>query len=195
VKYKPQNNMKRIFIGVKIDTGDNLMNMFSALKTGLKDEKIKWTETENFHITLAFLGDTEEDKIKEIGKMLKSVCEGFGEFKLLIKGAGVFKNFREPRIIWTGIETSEKLNHLYESVKTGLNDTGISLEERTFSPHLTLGRIKSISDNEVLKTLISGFNHMEIQKQEVNEVILFESILYQSGPVYKPLGKFSLVNK
>ena len=64
--------------------------------------------------------------------------------KLLIKGAGVFKNFSDPRIIWTGIEPSEKLNQLYEVCKAGLKDTGIYLEESTFNPHLTLGRIKSI---------------------------------------------------
>ena len=45
---------------------------------------------------------------------------------MVIKGAGVFKNFKDPRIIWTGIEPSEKLNKLYESDKTGLKDTGIT---------------------------------------------------------------------
>ena len=71
MKYKPHINMKRIFIAVKIDPGETLMKMISDFKTGLKDERIKWTETENFHITLAFLGETEEDKIKAIGKMLR----------------------------------------------------------------------------------------------------------------------------
>ena len=50
---------------------DTLLRMISAFRTGLKDEKIKWTETENFHITLAFLGDTEEDKIKAISRNVK----------------------------------------------------------------------------------------------------------------------------
>ena len=126
MNYKTQNNMKRIFIAVKIDTGENLLNMISALKAGLKEERIKWTETENFHITLAFLGDTEEKKIKAINNMLRTTCEGFGEFEIIIKGAGVFKNFSDPRVIWTGIEPSEKLNKLYDSVKAGLKDTGIS---------------------------------------------------------------------
>ena len=142
MSYKSQINMKRIFIAVKIDPGENLLNMISVLKAGLKDERIKWTESENFHITLAFLGDTEEAKIKAINNMLRTTCEGFGEFEIVIKGAGVFKNISDPRIIWTGIETSEKLNKLYDSIKSGLKDTGISLEERTFRPHLTLGTNK-----------------------------------------------------
>jgi 2'-5' RNA ligase len=195
VKVKPEIDMKRIFIAVKIDPGVVLQNMISAFRTGLTDEKIKWAESENFHVTMAFLGDTAEDKIKTIIKMLKSACEGFGEFEIVIKGAGLFKNSRDPRVIWTGIEPSEKLNNLHKTVKLGLKETGIVLEERTFNPHLTLGRIKSIRDNEVLKTLLGEYDNLELQKQEVKEVILYESLLFHSGPVYKPLGKFALGNK
>ena len=195
MRYKSQINMKRIFIAVKIDPGEHLMNLISLLKTGLKDERIKWTESENFHITLAFMGDTEEAKIMAINNMLISTCEGFGEFEIMIKGAGVFKNFWDPRVIWTGIETSEKLNKLYDSIKAGLKDNGICLEERTFRPHLTLGRIKSIRDNDTLKSLVAKYLDAEMQNQPVIEVILYESILFQTGPVYKPLGQYPLAIK
>jgi 2'-5' RNA ligase len=195
MSYKTQNNMKRIFIAVKIDAGENLLNMISDLKAGLKEERVKWTETDNFHITLAFLGDTEETKIKAINNMLMTTCGGFGEFEIIIKGAGVFKNFSDPRILWTGIETSEKLDKLYDCIKSGLKDTGISFEERPFSPHLTLGRIKSIRDQENLKLLVAVYLTAEMQSQPVNEVILYESILSQTGPVYKPLGRFPLSGK
>jgi 2'-5' RNA ligase len=195
MSYETQINMKRIFIAVKIDTGENLLNMISGLKAGLKEERVKWTETENFHITLAFLGDTEESKIKAINNMLRTTCEGFGEFDIFIKGAGVFKKFSDPRILWTGIDASEKLNKLYDCIKSGLKDTGISIEERTFRPHLTLGRIKSIMDHDNLKSLVAGYLNAEMQSQSVNEVILYESILLQTGPVYKPLGRFPLSSK
>lgn len=184
--------MKRIFIGVKIDAGDNLRKLISGLKTSLKDEKIKWTVIENFHITLAFLGDTDEDKIVAISKMLMSACEDFGEFKLSVKGAGIFKNFKEPRIIWTGIEASERMNELYVSVMKGLKDTGISLEDRPFNPHLTIGRIKSIGDTTMLKDVITDVSNLELQEQQINDVILYESILSPDGPFYRPLGKFPL---
>ena len=184
--------MKRIFIAVKIDPGDTLMNMISTFKTDLKDEKIKWTETENYHITLAFLGDMEEEKIKAVDKMLRRVCEGFNGFEMVIKGAGVFKSFKDMRVIWTSIKPSEKLNKLNNSIKIGLKDTGITIEDRAFSPHLTLGRIKSISYNDTLKSLVDRYHDAEIQKQTVIEVILYESILLPAGPVYKPLGKYPL---
>lgn len=184
--------MKRIFIAVKIDAGDRLLNMISDFRTILQDEKIKWTETENFHITIAFLGDTADDKVKTIGEMLKVVCNGSGDFEIVIKGAGVFKSFTDPRILWTTIAPSAELNGLYESVMPGLRNSGIYLEERGFRPHLTLGRIKSIHDNERFKSLIAKYINTELQIQKVNEVILYESLLFHSGPVYKPLAKFPL---
>jgi RNA 2',3'-cyclic 3'-phosphodiesterase len=184
--------MRRIFIGVKINPGDALMNMISDLRMSLKDEKIKWAESENFHITIAFLGDTEEDKVKAVGQMLSRVCEGSGEYEIMIKGAGVFKNLKDPRIVWAGIELSDELVKLHGSVKLGLKDSGINIEERSFRPHLTLGRIKSISDNSTFASLIGRYQNTVLHREKISEVILFESILFNSGPVYKPVGIFPL---
>ena len=195
MKYKPQVNMKRIFIAVKIDPTEALKTMFSDFRTGLKDERIKWTEMEKFHITLVFLGDTEEDKIESVSEMLKGVCMGFGDFSITIKGTGLFKNLKDPRVIWTGVEPSEKLIKLHESVKLGLKDTDITIEDRPYRPHLTLGRINNIKDIETLKALITRYQNTDIQRQAVYEVILYESLLMHSGAVYKPLGKYPLVDK
>jgi RNA 2',3'-cyclic 3'-phosphodiesterase len=184
--------MKRIFIAVKIDPGARLLDMISDLRETLREEKIKWTEPANFHITLAFLGETEEDKIIAVSRMLKDVSKGSGVFGLIIKGAGVFKSFNDPRVLWTTIEPSEKLNGLYDLVIPGLRNIGINLEERAFRPHLTLGRIKRIDDIDKFKTLIMRYAGMELQSQQVSEVVLYESVLFHSGPLYKPLAKYPL---
>ena len=187
--------MKRVFIAVKIDPAATLLEMISDFRSLLKEERIKWTEIGNFHITLAFLGDTEEEKIKSIAGTLKVTCARQGAFDMAIKGAGLFKSFKDPRILWVGIEQSENLVSLYESVKLGLKNAAITLEERPFSPHLTLGRIKSINNQDALKSLITRYVNTEIQKQPVNEVILYESLLFHSGAVYKPLWRFPLDGK
>jgi RNA 2',3'-cyclic 3'-phosphodiesterase len=187
--------MKRIFIGVKIDPGETLMNMITYFREGLNGERIKWTESGNFHITIAFLGDTEEDKVKAVGQMLSTVCTGSGDFEIIIRGAGVFKNLKDPRIVWASIEPSAELIRLFESVKLGLKDTGITIEERNFRPHLTLGRIKSINNNTAFASLIDRYQTTILHRQKVSEIILFESVLLNSGPVYKPLEKFALTDK
>jgi RNA 2',3'-cyclic 3'-phosphodiesterase len=185
--------MKRVFIAVKVNPEDKLLNMISLFRAGLKEENIKWTDPDNFHITLAFLGATEEHNIKLASKMLMEVCKGSPAFEIIIRGAGVFKNLKNPRVIWTATEPSEELILLQDNIKLGLKDIGISIEERAFSPHLTLGRIKSIKSNIALESLITKYGKDLMQRQAVYEIILYESILMHSGPVYKPLGKFALV--
>jgi RNA 2',3'-cyclic 3'-phosphodiesterase len=184
--------MKRIFIALKVEAGANLLKMMSSFKDRLNRESVNWTNPGNIHITLAFLGDTDESLITQLVSMLNDHCSGTGEFELILKGAGVFRNLSDPRIIWTGIEPSHKVMHLNTLIIDGLKDLNIKFEERPFKPHLTLGRIKHINEKEILKELIEKFQYTELQVIPVNEVLLYESILLQSGPVYKPLAIISL---
>jgi 2'-5' RNA ligase len=184
--------MKRIFIALKVEAGDTLLTMISLLRSQLSSEYIRWTNPENIHITLSFLGDTEEMLIEDIISMMKKKCEASGRFELFIKGCGIFRNVNDPRIIWIGIEPSEKLLSLNSIIMKGLKGLGIEIEDRPFKPHLTIGRIKRLNDKETLKYLTDKYQNSEIQNIVIREVILYESILLQSGPVYKPLARFNL---
>ena len=184
--------MKRIFIAIKIEPENTFLRIHSSLKAILGNEKINWVDPSNIHLTLAFLGDTEEERIKVAAIMLKQKCTGFGEFEFTLEGTGVFKDLRDPRVIWLGINESDKLTRLYEEIKLGLTDTGFQTEDRPFRPHITIGRIKFIKNTDALKAAIEKYRDSEIQKVTVKEVILFESILKPSGPVYKPAGIFNL---
>jgi 2'-5' RNA ligase len=184
--------MKRIFIAVKVEPGAELLRMISSVKALLGAENIKWVDPANIHITLSFLGDTEEKRIKKLTNMLKESCSGLHEFEFLLAGTGVFKNYRDPRVIWVGIKSQEELSKLYDKIADGLNETGFGIEKRQFRPHLTLGRVKSVKDTETLKTVLEKYSDTEFQKVDVKEVILYESIMLQTGPIYKSLGIFSL---
>jgi RNA 2',3'-cyclic 3'-phosphodiesterase len=184
--------MKRIFIGVKIEPGTTLINMISDFRTSLKNERLKWTGIDNLHITVEFLGDTGEEIIMELDKMLRVVCEGTGPFRLVVSGAGVFRSPGDPRILWAGIVPSEELNRLHMAVMKGLKETGIGTEERAFNPHLTIARIKGIQAVENLKSLIDKYSGNEIQTQLVSDVILYESLLSPAGAIYKPLARYPL---
>ena len=185
--------MKRIFIAIRIEAQERLIEMISSLKRGLKEENIRWTDLDNLHITLAFIGDMDENKIGSVSSMLTEKCSGSAPFNLVLRGAGLFRNMNDPRVIWTGIEPSGMLIHLNSSIMDGLNDIHINIEKRPFTPHLTLGRVKNIKNREMLKSLIAGYENAEIQKMEVSAVILYESILKQSGAIYKIITRSSLV--
>ena len=184
--------MKRIFIAIKIDPGNSLLKIHSSLQSVLGGEKIKWVDPANIHMTLSFLGDTEEERIKVAGIMLKQKCSGFGEFGFRLSGAGVFRNYNDPRVIWIGIEKQEKLIYLTDIIKTGLEDSGFKTQDRPFKPHITLGRIKFINDPDALRRALEPYQETFVQEVRVSEVILYESILNPAGPVYIPVGRFRL---
>ena len=185
--------MKRIFIAIRIIPEKSLLSMISSYKLGLKGDNIKWTDDSNMHITLVFIGDTPEERIREIDTILKEVCSGSGEFELVISGSGVFKSIKDPRVLWTGIVYSEEMNRLQKILVRKLRENGTELEKRPYSPHLTLGRIKKINDPDKLITLLDEYWDHVTQRVKVSEIILYESILHPEGPIYKPLGKYSLL--
>ncbi|HEX2970237.1 MAG TPA: RNA 2',3'-cyclic phosphodiesterase [Bacteroidales bacterium] len=184
--------MKRIFIGIKIEVGRNFSKLLSSLKDELAEESIKWTNPGNMHLTLAFMGDTPDDKINDLIGVLEQKCANHGSFELTLKGIGVFKNIREPKIFWAGIYQSEKLASLQNDISESLKEGGFSFDEKPFSPHLTIGRIKHINDRDLLKVFLLKHHSTEIQRSFVNHVVLFESILRKDGPEYKPVRMFNL---
>jgi 2'-5' RNA ligase len=184
--------MKRIFIAIKVVPGNTFLSTISTLKAGLKNENIRWIDQANIHLTLAFLGDTQDEMIIPIIEMMKRRLEDSAKFDLVIKGTGVFRSLKDPRIIWAGIAGSGELLKLNLIVVDGLKAIGIKLEDRPFNPHLTLGRIKNLKDLSSLKDLMAEYENSVIQKVFVDEVILYESLLLPSGPVYKPVHKVTL---
>lgn len=184
--------MRRIFIAVKVVPGGNLRRMISSFKTLLAGENIKWVDAENIHVTLAFIGDTDEEKVEIVSSLLQVNCTDFGGFEFILKGAGVFKNFREPGAIWIGIQSSDNFHRLNDRIKSDLNNNGFKIEERPFKPHLTIGRVKFLKSQTNLKTILEKCHDVEIQRVYVREVILYESILRPTGPIYKPVSIIKL---
>jgi len=185
--------LKRIFIGIKIEPEGTLLRMINSLKAVLPDDKINWVDPANIHITLAFLGDTEEERIKVAAMVLTEVCKDFRRFSFNLSGMGVFKNFRDPRVIWTGIDNLAEPGRLNSLIVIGLRDTGFNIEERPFRPHITIGRIKSIKDPDLLRRTLERYRDITFQNVSVREVILFESILKPGGPEYRSSGIFRLL--
>jgi 2'-5' RNA ligase len=190
IRSKPDK--KRIFIALKVDVGEKFNKMISFMKSEFALEGIKWTDIDNMHITLVFLGDTEGKMINNIISNLNDSCPASGQFEITLRRTGTFKSLNSPRVLWAGIDHSDSLIKLNKIIIGALRASGYKIEDRPFKPHLTLGRIKFIKDTEALKKLLDNYKDMVFQKVAVDEVILYESILLAKGPVYKPLARFNL---
>lgn len=184
--------MKRTFIATKITPGEKLLKTYTKLRNELKNEKIKWVNSDHFHITLFFLGDTEEEMIPRVRTQVDNLVDQFTSFYINLSGLGVFKNINKPRVLWAGIYQYETLKEIKERIENEMVALGFPKEEREFRPHLTMARLKWINDKEKLKSLLEEYQNEDFQQVKINEIIYYESILKPSGPVYKPLEKIIL---
>jgi 2'-5' RNA ligase len=148
---------------------------------------IRWTAPSNFHFTLKFLGDIEESQIDSIGNALLRELHPFPRFTINAKGLGVFPGPRRPRILWVGLAGVE-LARLAAKVETALEPLGFAPEQRTFTPHLTIGRWRQFDrapDN--LRQDLENWKYFEFGESSVDEVILFQSMLKPEGAIYSRL--------
>jgi 2'-5' RNA ligase len=186
--------MKRTFIAVKVKPEDILLEAVYSLRDRLANENIKWTDFFDLHITLAFIGGTDGTSIMNIKSMLQQDLSGFGNIEFELSGFGVFRNIRDPKVIFAQVENTERLAEAHAIIKKGLDTLNIKIEERDFQPHLTLGRIKYLKDRANLQELINEFRNQKFQDVIVDEVIFYESILQSTGPKYEPLNIIRLDN-
>ena len=179
--------MKRIFIAIDINKNRALTRLVESYKLALKDEKIRWVEPANIHLTLAFLGESDEDQVSKAGEIMREAANNFESFEITFNGTGVFRDIRQPRVIWLGIEAPQSLYDLREVICEALKEEGLYRNEKPFRPHLTLGRMKYIANKNVLAEILKSSGSHDLPSQTVNELILYESILKPDGPVYSLL--------
>lgn len=184
--------MKRTFIAIKLSLSKQAAELIEDIKVYLAVEKIKWVDTWNIHVTLHFLGNTDEDSIKDIGNEISNQLKDMKSFKLQCRGLGLFKNLHNPKVLWFGIDQSAELNSLKEKVDGALKPFGFYNEERFFKPHVTLGRIKYIKNKEKFIEVVNKYRNINIQEFMIHEIYFYESELSPKGPVYKVLRKFDL---
>jgi 2'-5' RNA ligase len=154
---------------------------------------VKWVSAHQTHLTLKFFGSITNETVERISRTLVKVGSDYLQFNLALKGIGAFPNLFRPRVIWTGLGGDLKmLQGFYQVVEQALIPLGIPKEERPFHPHLTLGRNKINQVNEPLYKLLSNWSEKETPPFRVEEVVLFQSDLKPSGPVYTKLGIFPL---
>ncbi|MDX9697033.1 MAG: RNA 2',3'-cyclic phosphodiesterase [Bacteroidales bacterium] len=184
--------MKRTFIAIKIALNKENMSFFSDLKLKFKDSSINWVNAENMHLTLFFLGDTSDNQISAISKELALLLAELKSFTITLKGLGVFKNILDPKVMWMGIEHSEILDDMKVLVNKAMINSGFEVDNKVFKPHLTLGRIKNLTNKSALIEWIEKYRDHFFQDVLVNEIIFYESILSPKGPVYKVMKTFKL---
>jgi 2'-5' RNA ligase len=184
--------LKRTFIAIDIPINHTSGKDIEKINNVLKNEKIKWIQPVQYHITLQFLGNIDESYLEPINHSLEKITDSFTGFSLTLKEFGVFKNIRNPRILWLGFTPCAELNNLKISIEDEMIKFGFDKSGSKFLPHLTIGRVKYLKDKEILRDLIEEFREYVFQEIKVREIIFYESILKSKGPEYIVLKRHSL---
>ena len=177
----------RCFIAIEIP--ETIKKSIAAIIDNLKKSDVKWVSEENIHITLQFLGETEESLIPDIKGALYKILAPYSHFYIKIVDVGCFPSGKRPRVIWVGIKESQSLINLYKDISNEMVKFGYQKEERGFTPHVTIGRVKS---NRNMRELLSRLDELKVTDFpdfEVQDIKLMKSELKPSGAKYYSLAE------
>jgi 2'-5' RNA ligase len=187
----------RSFIAIELpaEVKQALGRVQGKLKNASK-ASVKWVDPGIMHLTLKFLGNIDTAIIEEITMVMEEAVKGVPPFNITVSGLGVFPDTRRVRVVWVGLSGElEQLNRLQQSLETGLTPLGFAPENRPFSPHLTLGRVRDDAapyERQELGRLISGTDFKEKYTVSVKAINLMKSQLTREGPIYTRIGSVSL---
>ena len=184
--------IKRTFAAVKIIPEQRLTGLLSEIRSRFKRDDIKWVDPNSMHLTLKFFGDTTPDQLSKISVFLENICRKHMQFEFNIFGVGFFKRNGQPNVLLSNIGACTALSEIAGEIDREAEKLGFEREQRDFKPHLTLGRIKYISNKIELYKLVDENENNDIQTVRAENVILFESILKPGGPLYFPIRTFQL---
>jgi 2'-5' RNA ligase len=179
----------RCFVAVECG-GDELTAKFTAVRRVLEatSADIKFVEPENIHFTLKFLGEIEPSLVEQVSRVVKET--GFQPFSTRIEEVGVFPNLRRPRVVWAGITDGvSQLAEVWKDVDVKLSRLGFERERRGFSPHITIGRVRSGSNRDRLVEGLSTLSDYVFGDLHVDRIVLKKSTLTPRGPIYTTLAE------
>ena len=180
-------NTKRIFIGIPLP--EEVKSSIVHIKNGYpRLQSVRWTKSENLHITLVFIGDTSLEIIEQLKVKLMDLGKTISPFVLDFESLQIIKKNRVPVMFWAVYKKNKPFEQLYHKLSEEVNKSiSLKKEHPKLIPHITITRIKQKEKH--LPLLPADIILPEIV---VNSIVLWESILLPEGPEYKMLKEIKL---
>ncbi len=148
---------------------------------------IRWVRWEGLHVTLKFLGNINRHQIEPVLAVMHETAQGCRPFNVVAQGIGTFPNLHRPQTVWVGLQGQE-LNTLKVALENALIPLDFPSDARKFTPHLTLGRVRSLQGWEHLLPMIKAHAQTVFGESTIRHMTLYQSDLRPEGAVYTPLG-------
>ena len=186
-------SLLRAFIALEIPAKvqKDIYQATSNLRRGT-GSLIRWVPAENMHLSLKFLGDISPANVEFLTQMIQTEADSHHRFDIHLKGLGSFPGPKRPRVIYIGIQAPAELEALQHGVESATHRLGFESEDRSFSPHLTLGRVKhalriSAADQQQIRRALEETRIDSLGTARVDSVHLYKSDLKPTGSVYTKL--------
>ncbi|MDD2337986.1 MAG: RNA 2',3'-cyclic phosphodiesterase [Geobacteraceae bacterium] len=178
--------MHRLFVA--IDLPEKIKLAIHSLRCPISGAK--WVAEEQLHLTLRFIGDADDDLLNRIATRLS--CITAAPFSLAMMGVGCFPPKRDPKVLWVGVAKNEALLKVQYAVEKALLTCGLEPEIRSFSPHITIARLKQTSA-VLLAPFLQKNNCFSTPFFPVTEFILYSSTLALQGAIHRQEALFPLI--
>lgn len=173
--------MLRLFVGIALPP--ELKLRLSLLAAGLPGAR--WVDPGNYHLTVRFVGAVDEGMASDIDAALESLQAP--RFALQLAGIGHFGT----RMVWVGVERNPALHHLHDKIERALARLGFGPEERRYSPHVTLARLKGTAGAR-LQAYLSEHSLFRAEPFTVDRFSLVASYQTKSGSIYEDQADYRL---
>ncbi len=184
---------KRLFVSV--DLPDALADGVEEVQDEFRDASgLNFTDPDQAHVTLKFLGDTDADRIDPLVDELAAAVDeaGVDPFEATYGGLGVFPSLEYISVVWLSVEAGgEEMTRLHEAIEARTTAMGFEAEDHEFTPHVTLARMEHAGGKELVQELVRE-REPTVGTTEVTEVRLTESELGPGGPEYSTVERFEL---
>ena len=186
--------METVRAFIAVDMGGEIQEKLDGLQRKLKKvhADVRWVKPRSMHLTLAFLGDLPVEKITPLKTALDEAFPGIKPFELEVAGSGFFGQPSHTRVIWAGISNCPALMELQRKTVEVLQIAEVEFDNKPFSPHLTLGRIKSPNHTASLLGKLEKAKTEEFGRTCIDSVELIQSKLKPHGAEYTTLHRVPL---
>jgi len=183
----------RLFLGIEIP--EPLLAEIGRVQSLLRASgaDVRWVEPGNVHVTMKFLGQVAADRVAAIDAALAPVAAAHAAHELQLIGVGAFPDEARPRVIWVGVEGAiVELAALHVELDASLEGLGFERENKRFSPHVTLGRVRRPRGLKSLSAAMRAHRHTPVGSFRVSTLVLFESTLTPQGARYRERSRYPL---
>jgi RNA 2',3'-cyclic 3'-phosphodiesterase len=191
------SDILRLFIALPLpnEVKHVLQTQQDLLKTQLQqhDKDIRWTTSEQWHLTLAFLGATNRERLPQIQGAMERSAKPIGAFRLETTSLGAFPSSSRPSVLWLGVggdvTSLQTLQFRLSEALSGM----LEPEDKPFKPHLTLARLKQFGLGAKVSEAFASLPKTDASTWLVDELCLYQSITKPAGAKYSVIHRASLV--